>query len=343
MKIADREIGLNHPPFIIAEMSNNHLQDIDRAKAIIDAAQSAGADAVKIQTYDADSLTIPCDNPDFIIKDPLWKGKSYYQLYKEISAPKSWTKELFAYARQQGIILFSSPFDEESVQLLEQVECPAYKIASFEAQDPELIARVAQTGKPILVSTGVSNWQEIQETLSWIQTAGAVDITMLHCISTYPADEESMNLDILNKLKELPVTLGLSDHSLGNTAVTGAIALGARVIEKHFTLKRSDGGPDAAFSLEPQEFSSMVYQANAMWKALGDRTSLYSESRPGNQHSRSIYCVKNIAPGELFSRDNLKVIRPGFGLKPKHLNEVIGHRATTAISKGTAIDWSMIR
>lgn len=343
MKIADREIGLNHPPFIIAEMSNNHLQDIDRAKAIIDAAHAAGADAVKIQTYDADSLTIPSDKPDFIIKDPLWEGKSYYQLYKEISAPKSWTHELFAYARRQGIILFSSPFDEESVRLLEEVDCPAYKIASFEAQDPELIACVARTGKPVLVSTGVSSWQEIQETLAWLHAAGSTEIAMLHCISTYPADVETMNLDIVNQLKELPITVGLSDHSLGNTAVCGAIALGARVIEKHFTLQRSDGGPDAAFSLEPDEFSAMVQQANTMWRALGDRTSLYTPSRPGNQHSRSVYCVKDIKPGERFSRENVKVIRPGFGLKPKHFNDILGRQATTNISIGTAIDWSMVK
>lgn len=342
MNINNQIIGADHPPYIIAEMSNNHMQDMDRAKAIIDAAMNAGADAVKIQTYDADSLTIDCDLDDFIIKDPLWAGQSYYQLYKNIAAPKSWTQELFRYARQQSVTLFSSPFDKEAVRILEEVNCPAYKIASFEAQDPELLGHVARTGKPVLVSTGVSNWSEIQETLLWLRQAGAQDLVFLHCISSYPASEADMNLNVLKRLATLPVITGLSDHSLGNTAVLGAVALGARVIEKHFTLQRSDGGPDAEFSLEPEEFKSMAVQARALFQALGSDRIIDAPSRQGNQHSRSVYCVKDIKSGERISADNVRVIRPGFGLKPKHLPDVIGKKARADIARGTAMSWELL-
>lgn len=342
MKIANRTIGAQHEPFIIAEMSNNHMADLDRAKAIIDAAMNAGADAVKIQTYDADSLTIDCDADDFIIHDPLWAGQSYYQLYSKIAAPKSWTKTLFDYARKQGCLLFSSPFDHEAIRLLEEVDCPAYKVASFEAKDPALLKAVAETGKPIIVSTGVSNWQEVQETYQWLKDAGAQELAFLHCISSYPSVEDDMNLHVLKRLAQLPVVVGLSDHSQGNTAVQGAVALGARVIEKHFTLARADGGPDAEFSLEPDEFKTMVQQVKQTFRALGNEVAIDADVRTGSQHARSVYCIADMAAGERFSEDNIRVIRPGFGLAPKHLPQLLGKTAKTAIRRGTALSWELV-
>lgn len=342
MKIANRLIGADYEPFVIAEMSNNHMADLDRAKAIIDAAMNAGADAVKIQTYDADSLTIDCDNDDFIIHDPLWAGQSYYQLYRNIAAPKSWTKTLFDYARKQGCLLFSSPFDHEAVRLLEDVDCPAYKIASFEAKDPALVKAVAETGKPVIVSTGVSNWREVQETHQWLRDAGATEMAFLHCISSYPSVEDDMNLNVLKRLAQLSVTIGLSDHSLGNTAVQGAVALGARVIEKHFTLARTDGGPDAEFSLEPEEFKIMAQQVKQTWRALGNEMVIDQEMRVGSQHARSVYCVADVSVGERFSEANIRVIRPGFGLAPKHFLSLLGKRAKSNIRRGTALSWELV-
>ena len=342
MKIGDRSIGEDFPPYIIAEMSNNHRGELDVAKSIIDAAAEAGADAVKIQTYDADSLTIDCDFDDFIIKDPLWAGKSYYQLYSEIAAPKSWTKELFSYAKNIGIQIFSSPFDLESIKLLEECGCPAYKVASFESQDPILLKSLAKTGKPLIISTGISSWADIVRTYHYLLESGQNPLAFLHCVSSYPSAEADANLKVLNRFKELPVLRGLSDHSLNNTAVLGSIPLGASIIEKHFTLSRKDGGPDAEFSLEPKEFREMAEQARMIWTALGAEDEIDRGVRKGSQHARSVYCVEDIKEGSLITEDNIRIIRPGFGLKPQYFNELIGKVASCDIGRGKAMKWEYV-
>jgi N-acetylneuraminate synthase len=343
MNIKGIEVGRGKAPFIIAELSNNHLQDIARAKLLIDSAVESGADAIKIQTYDADSLTIDCDKNDFVIKDLLWQGKTYYDLYKEISAPKSWTNQLFEYCNDKGVLLFSSPFDLEAVAILTEVDCPVYKIASFEAQDPSLIRAVAETGKPVIVSTGVSNRSEILETISWLEEYGCKDYVLLHCISSYPASLNDMNLNVIDELSKLTNNVGLSDHSLSDTAVLGAIAKGACVIEKHFTLDRADGGPDAAFSLEPDEFKTMANSAREMWLSLGNSEVLDSKKRIGSQHSRSVYAIKDIKKGEALSEKNIRVIRPGFGLKPKYFDELIDKFSAEDLTRGTAITWDLVK
>lgn len=336
MKIAGRLIAQDQPPYIVAEMSNNHLRDLDKAKRMIETAAECGADAIKIQTYTADSLTIDCQLPDFVIQDPLWRGKSYYQLYQEIAMPLEWTASLFEHARQVGITIFSSPFDEEAVELLQSLDAPCYKIASFEANDYPLVQKALSTGKPLIISTGVSSFTQLQELITTLQLP-LDQVALLHCVSEYPARTCDMNLAALARLKELGAQVGLSDHSLGNLAVIGSIALGATLIEKHFTLDRADGGPDAAFSLEPAELRQLVHDARAAWETLGNAGILDQPKRKGHQHARSIYAVADIAEGEAFSRANIRVIRPGFGLPPKYLENILGKRAKSALSRGTAL------
>ena len=336
MKIAGRLIAQDQPPYIVAEMSNNHLRDLDKAKRMIETAAECGADAIKIQTYTADSLTIDCQLPDFVIQDPLWRGKSYYQLYQEIAMPLEWTASLFEHARQVGITIFSSPFDEEAVELLQSLDAPCYKIASFEANDYPLVQKALSTGKPLIISTGVSSFTQLQELIATLRLP-LDQVALLHCVSEYPARTCDMNLAALARLKELGAQVGLSDHSLGNLAVIGSIALGATLIEKHFTLDRADGGPDAAFSLEPAELRQLVHDARAAWETLGNAGILDQPKRKGHQHARSIYAVADIAEGEAFSRANIRVIRPGFGLPPKYLENILGKRAKSALSRGTAL------
>lgn len=339
MKIDGRPIGPEHPPYVIAEISNNHLADPERACRLIELAARTGADAVKIQTYDADALTIDCDRPEFIIRTPPWEGMNYYQLYRRIALPASFTEKLFRTARDCGITIFSSPFDEKAVALLQGLNCPAYKIASFEISDDPLLEAVAATGRPVLVSTGVANMADIEETLRVLRSAGCNDIALLHCISQYPANAADMNLRALDRLATLGVTVGLSDHSLTNAATMLAVARGAVLIEKHFTASRADGGPDASFSLEPEEFASLVVAAREAWQMLGDADVLTRARRPGAEHARSLFIVQDVAAGETIGHEHVRAIRPGLGLPPRSIGSVVGRRAKRAIMRGEPVRW----
>jgi N-acetylneuraminate synthase len=342
MEISGRQIGPGQPPYVIAEISNNHLADPERACRLVEIAAQSGADAVKIQTYDADSLTIDSHRPEFIIRTAPWEGMNYYQLYSKIALPRSFTERLFKVARDCGITIFSSPFDESAVALLESLNCPAYKIASFEVCDDPLLAAVGATGRPVLVSTGVANMEDIEETLRVLRAAGAADIALLHCISSYPAATTEMNLRAMDRLSQLNCPVGLSDHSLGNLAATLAIARGASLIEKHFTISRADGGPDASFSLEPDELSSLVHAVREAWSALGDADLLNRRGRPGAEHARSLFVVKDIAAGEKFTPEHVRAIRPGLGLPPRALREVLKGRAKRDLVRGQALSWGDI-
>ena len=339
--IAGRAIGPYHPPYVIAEMSNNHLQDVDRAVALLEAAHQAGVDAVKIQTYSADSITIDCDLPDFQIQHDLWKGQTLHQLYRRISMPKEQQATLFAAARQMGLVLFSSPFDDDAVAFLESMECPAYKIASFEAGDLELIARVAKTGKPTIISTGIANAEEIGEAVTAFRQAGGKDLVLLHCVSAYPAPPEETNLRTIADLgARFGVHAGLSDHSLSPAVPVAAVALGAVVLEKHFTLRRADGGPDAEFSLEPEELAALVRDVRTGWAALGGVDYTRKPSETGTAvFRRSLYVVEDIPAGGVLTRANIRSIRPGHGLAPKHLPTILGRTAKHALQRGMALKW----
>jgi len=341
MRINDRAIGPEHRPYVIAEVSNNHLADIDRACRLIEVAAKAGADAVKIQTFDADSLTIDSNRPEFIIRTPPWEGLNYYQLYRKIALPVSFTQRLFSVARDCGITIFSSPFDERAVTLLQELNCPAYKIASFEVCDDLLLKAVAATGRPVIVSTGVASIPDIEQTLHVLRSHGSGDIALLHCVSEYPARVCDMNLRALDRLKALGCQVGLSDHSLSHLATTLAIARGAVIIEKHFTLSRADGGPDASFSLEPAELADLVRVVNEAWEALGD-DAILSRPRPGSQHARSLFVVQPIRAGEALSTVNIRAIRPGLGLPPRSLPSVLGKRARRDLERGEPLKWEDI-
>jgi len=342
MKIDGRSIGPEHAPYVIAEISNNHLADAERACRLIEIAAKAGADAVKIQTFDADSLTIDCDRPEFMIRTPPWEGMNYYQLYRQIALSASFTERLFAVARDCGITIFSSPFDERAVKLLQELNCPAYKIASFEICDDPLLEAVAATGRPTLVSTGVATLADIKETLSVLRGAGCLDIALLHCISQYPAKTADMNLRAIDQLSGLGCQVGLSDHSLSNFAAVLAIARGAVLIEKHFTISRSDGGPDASFSLEPAELADLVREVRQAWEAMGDSCILQRTDRVGAEHARSLFAVEAIKAGESFGANNVRSIRPGLGLPPRAISKVMGRRARRDIDRGEPLRWEDI-
>ena len=341
MKINGKTISNKSKPYFIAEMSNNHLGDINLAKKIISAAKKSGASAIKIQTYTADSLTINCKKSDFIITDKIWKGMNYYELYKKISMPLKWHEILFEYAKKLNITIFSSPFDEKSVDLLEKLNCPAYKVASFEANDHSLIKYIASTKKPIIVSTGVQNLDEIKETLSIIKKYGSNEIALLHCISSYPSETKDMNISAINILKELSSIVGLSDHTLNNLASNLAVANGASIIEKHFTLNRKDGGVDSSFSIEPDEMKNLINELKQTKQAMGNK-NIFSTVRKGSNHARSIYCVKDIKKGQKFSTRNLRVIRPGFGLAPKYLDDILDRQAKFDIERVDPLGWELI-
>jgi N-acetylneuraminate synthase len=341
MEINGRKIGLKYPPYIIAEMSNNHMNDINKAYRIIELAKKNGADAIKIQTYTADSLTIDCDKPDFVIPDPLWKGKTYYELYKEITMPLEWNRLLFQKAKDVGITIFSSPFDEASVDLLEELNCPAYKIASFEAKDHRFLRKIASTKKPIVMSTGVSTLNDVKDSIRVLREAGAEDFVVLHCISSYPSKVEDMNVSAVDEISKLGIKVGLSDHSLDNLAAVMSVAYGACVIEKHFTERREDGGPDAAFSLEPTELQSLCDQTFLAWKAKGSGEVL-NKKRTGSHHARSVYVVQNIHQGEVLNEANIRIIRPGFGLEPKYYEEVLGKTVNKNIERGMPLSFEDI-
>jgi len=342
--IDGRPIGAAHPPYIIAELSGNHNGEIERALALIDAAKDAGADAVKLQTYTADTITIDHDGPEFTIQGGLWDGRTLYELYGEASTPWEWHATLFEHAKRRDITIFSSPFDDSAVDLLESLDAPAYKIASFEAIDLGLIEKVASTGKPIIISTGMTNLEEVELAVSVAKRSGSGQIALLHCISGYPTPPQESNLrTICDLANRFDTVIGLSDHTLGTAVSVAAVALGATVVEKHVTLQRSDGGPDAAFSLEPAELAQLVASASEAWQALGSVNYSRTPSEQGNAlFRRSIYVVKDMLKGEQFSSDNIRSIRPGFGLMPKHLKEVYGRKASCSISRATALSWDLI-
>jgi len=342
--IAGRSIGAGLQPYVIAEMSGNHNGDIGRAIALIDAAKAAGADAVKLQTYTADTITLDHDGPEFRIEGGLWHGRRLYDLYDEAHTPWEWHPALFEHARRIGITCFSSPFDPTAVDLLERLGAPAYKIASFEIVDTPLIAYAARTGKPLIVSTGMANRQDIADAVSTARSSGNGGIALLHCVSGYPTPASEANLRRMQSLTEnFECAVGLSDHSMGTAVAVAAVALGATVVEKHLTLARADGGPDSEFSLEPAEFADLVRGTRNAFAALGaaDYESPESERRSAI-FRRSLYAVRDIAAGEVFTNENVRSIRPGLGLPPRLLSSVIGRRATIDISRGTPMSLGLI-
>ena len=341
--IAGRRIGSSEPPFVIAELSGNHNGRIERALALIDAAADAGADAVKLQTYTAQTITIDHQGPGFVIEDGLWAGRSLYELYSEASTPFEWHEALFKRAADRGVIAFSSPFDETAVDLLEQLGAPAFKIASFEAIDLPLIRRAARSGKPLIISTGMTRPEEIAEAVDSARSAG-VDVALLHCVSTYPARFEDANLRMIPRLAEdFDCVAGLSDHTPGVAAAVAAVALGACIIEKHFTLARADGGPDSAFSLEPLELAQLVRDCRQAWEALGQADYRRGEAETANrQFRRSLYVVRDVARGAPITELDVRSIRPGFGLEPKRLPEILGRVARRDLARGEPFSLDMI-
>lgn len=341
-QIGNRLIGNNHKPFIIAEMSGNHNQSLDRALALVKAAAEAGAHALKLQTYTADTITINQRGGLFDITDPdsLWYGKNLYELYQEAHTPWAWHKEIFDYAQSLGMLAFSSPFDETAVDFLEELNVPAYKIASFESNHFPLLKKVAQTGKPILISSGASKLNELYESIQYLKANGAKDIVIFKCTSTYPATPENTNLNTIPVFQSIfeDCVIGLSDHTMGIGAAVAAMALGARVIEKHFTLRRADGGVDSAFSLEPEELKALVVESERAFLALGKvQLDTQKAEEKSRQFKRSIYVVKDIEAGEPFTEENIRVIRPGDGLEPKYWEQLIGKISLHDLKKGNPL------
>lgn len=342
--INNRKIGQDCKPYIIAEMSGNHNGDINRAKELIRAAKAAGADAVKLQTYTADTITINHDSEAFIIHGGLWDGYKLYDLYKEAYTPWEWHKELFDEAKNNDITIFSSPFDHTAVDLLESLDAPAYKIASFELIDLPLIRRVAQTGKPVIMSTGNACLSEIEEAVNTARSNGCQDIILLHCTSGYPTPASESNLRTIHNLSEsFSCLVGLSDHTMDIGVSVAAVALGAAVIEKHFTLSRSDGGPDSGFSLEKEELAMLVKNCHMAQEALGhvNYASTASEAKT-KCHRRSLYVVKDIKKGQVLTSDNIRSIRPGDGMAPKYYDVVLGKKAKVDLSFGTPLSFDVI-
>ena len=344
INIDGRNIGLDYPPFIIAELSANHNGDINRAFEILEMAKECGADAIKIQTYTQDTLTIDCDKEDFKISGGLWDNRTLYDLYSEAHMPWEWHKPLFEKARKLGITIFSSPFDYTAVDLLEELGAPAYKIASFEAIDIPLIEYVAKTGKPMIISTGMANAEEIEEAIDAAQGAGCKSLIVLHCVSGYPAPSEEYHLATIRDMAErFNVLTGLSDHTIDNTTAITSIALGACLIEKHVTIDRCAGGPDDSFSLEKPELMQLCRDTKIAWHALGQVNYKRKESEKNNMvFRRSLYAVDNINAGEEFTDLNVRSIRPGYGLKPKELNNILGRKASKSIERGQPLSWDLI-
>lgn len=337
--IDGRKIGSDYSTYVIAEMSANHNGDISNAYKIIDMAKTAGADAIKMQTYTADTLTIDSDLPDFNLTEGLWAGKTLYQLYQEAHTPWDWHKPLFDYARKIGITIFSSPFDNTAVDLLEDLNTPAYKIASFEAVDIPLIKYVAQTGKPMILSTGMADAEEIQEAIEAAREGGCKELAILHCVSGYPAPAADYNLrTLVDMQKKFGLVTGLSDHTIDNTTAITSVALGASIIEKHVTLDRNGGGPDDSFSLEASGLKELCIGAETAWKSLGKIDYSRKSSEQANiQFRRSLYFVKDIKKGDLITKEHVKSIRPGYGLAPKYLEEIVGMRAALSVNRGTPV------
>ncbi|PRR91230.1 pseudaminic acid synthase [Bacillus atrophaeus] len=346
INIDGKSIGLHHPPFIIAEMSGNHNQSLERAFKIIEAAAKAGAHALKIQTYTADTMTLNMNTKDFTIEDnnSLWSGSTLYTLYQQAYTPWEWHKPIFDKCRELGMIPLSTPFDESAVDFLEDLGVPIYKIASFENTDIPLIKKVAATGKPIIISTGMATVAEIDETIRAAKEAGCKELILLKCTSTYPASPENTNISTIPHMKELfNCQVGLSDHTMGTGVAVASVALGATVIEKHFTLSRADGGVDSAFSLEPHELRELVIETERAWQALGQITYGPTDKEKASlKFRRSIYVKKDIKAGEIFTKENIKVVRPGYGLEPKYFDLIIGRTAKKHISAGTPLGWDSI-
>ncbi len=339
--IDGREISPKSPPYIIAELSANHMGDLSRAMEMVKAAYDAGVDAVKLQTYHPDKITIDCDKEEFWIKDGLWAGRSFHDLYTEAQTPKEWHAPLFDYAKELGITIFSSPFDLEAVDFLEELNAPAYKIASFELVDIPLIVKAAKTGKPLIMSTGLATLEEIEDALEAARNAGAQDIVILHCISAYPTPADAANLaTMVDMAARFDVPVGLSDHTLTETVAVTAAALGAQVIEKHFTLSRSDGGADAAFSLEPHEFKRMVEAVKMAHSAIGTVNYGATDAEgDGRNARRSLYIARDLPAGHILTDEDVVSVRPGLGLKPKFLPDVLSRKLASDVTKGTALTW----
>lgn len=341
VKIANRLIGSELPPYIIAEISANHNGSMQTALQIIDEAKKSGADAVKLQTYTPDTITLNSNNPDFCIQGGLWDGYTLYELYQKAHMPWDWHKPIFEYAKKIGMTIFSSPFDTTAVDLLEDLGAPAYKIASFEAIDLPLIRYAASTGKPLIISTGMADLEEIEEAVDTAHAAGCFQLAILHCVSGYPAPPEDYNLKTIpDMIGRFGLVTGLSDHTLDNTTAIASVALGASIIEKHFTLDRTAGGPDDSFSLEPTEFANLCQSAKSAWLAKGSIDYGQKSSEQGNvQFRRSLYFVRNMVAGETITADCIRSVRPGYGLPPKYFDILIGKQVKYSIKKNAPVAW----
>jgi len=344
INIAGRRIGIDEAPYVIAEMSANHNGSVETALKIIEAAKQAGADAVKLQTYRPDTITLNCDTDEFCIHGGLWDGRTLYELYEEAHMPWEWHAPLFAHARKLGITIFSSPFDNTAVDLLEDLNAPAYKIASFEAVDIPLIKYVASTGKPMIISTGMADAQEIQEAIDAAREGGCIELAILHCVSGYPAPAADYNLrTIPDMIQRYGLVTGLSDHTLDNATAIAAVALGASIIEKHFTLDRRGGGPDDSFSLEPAELAALCKDSETAWAALGQGDYGRKSSEQGNvKFRRSLYFVKDLKAGDLIAADAVRSVRPGYGLLPKYHEQIVGKRLGVDVAANTAVQWALL-
>ncbi len=346
IQIGNCNVGTGYPPFIIAEMSGNHNQSLDRALKIVEAAAASGAHALKIQTYTPDTMTLDLDEREFHIADPnsLWAGTSLYKLYGEAYTPWEWHASIFARAKELGMIAFSTPFDDTAIDFLEELNVPCYKIASFENTDLPLIRRVAATGKPVIISTGMASIAELDETVRTARDAGCEQLILLKCTSTYPATPENTNITTIPHLRELfSCEVGLSDHTMGIGVSVASVALGATVIEKHFTLDRSEGGVDSTFSMEPDEMHQLVMETERAWQALGNvNYGATDAEKKSIQFRRSLYIVEDIKTGEVLTTKNLKAIRPGLGLATKYLPVFLGKRVTRDCQRGTPLSWDLI-
>lgn len=346
VSIAERIIDRKHRPFIIAEMSGNHNHSLDRAIKIVEAAAAAGADAVKLQTYTAETMTLNIAEGDFFIDDKqsLWTGKSLYELYEEAYTPWEWHKPIFDRCKELGIIAFSSPFDSTAVDFLESLHVPAYKIASFENADLPLIRKVASMGKPVIISTGMATLAELDETVRVFKESGNDQLILLKCTSTYPASPENTNIATIPHMRELfGCEVGLSDHTMGVGTAVASVVLGATVIEKHFTLSRADGGVDSSFSLEPDELKSLVLETERAWQSLGKISyGPTDKEKPSMQFRRSLYVSEDMKKGERFTEKNIRIVRPGYGIPPKYFDFIIGKKVKLDVIKGTPINWDLI-
>ena len=344
IEIAGRKIGADYPPYLICELSGNHNGSLERCLAMVDAAADTGCDAIKIQTYTADTITLDVDRPEFRIHGGLWDGRTLYELYEEAHTPFEWHPAIFERARQRGVTIFSSPFDETAVDLLDSLGAPAFKIASFEAVDLPLIKYAAAKGKPLIISTGMANLQEMQTALDTALAAGAAGVLLLHCVSSYPATFADANVrTVPDMAARFGCPIGLSDHTPGTAASVAAVSLGACAVEKHFTLARADGGPDAAFSLEPAEFKALVDDTKNAWAALGAAHYDVLGSEQGSLlFRRSLYVTADVKAGEPLSRANIRSVRPGNGLPPGEMDNILGKPAARDLARGEPLDWSMV-